>query len=130
MRLLHEVGHIVRKHPGDPTMRSMSHGLVFAHGQDKWKEALTGFEGEAWRFALNFRKDEKPLFFQLVDDFREWTKTHEFEDIDWDFDAAKMYKRITKKSLRRATIKIPLWLKVDYSEFIPGKTIYKIQTRI
>jgi hypothetical protein len=127
MRMLHEIGHIARKHQGDPNLRSTTNGLILSKQDSSFESFLKGDEGEAWRFALEIRKKQRPLFIELVDLFEHWTGTHVFENKCWDDNASHMWKRKVGMPLRKTVVELPRWVKSEFNEFLPARLPYKIK---
>ena len=127
MRLLHEIGHIARRHPGDVDLRSTAQGLKLGRQGSSYESFLKGYEGDAWRFALEVRKNERQIFTELVDQFKGWVETHVFENKCWDDDASLMWKRKVDLPLNKTVVEIPKWVKSEYSEFLPARLPYKVR---
>jgi hypothetical protein len=52
---------------------------------------------------------------------------HIFESKCWDDDAPHMWKRKIGIPLKKTTVEIPRWVKMEYGNYFPHKIPYKIK---
>lgn len=77
LKFLHEVGHIINKHKGDPELKISPTGINEKFEkkikQTPLKRILDDpYEKEAWDFALNVREKESELYQKLLDSYKDW----------------------------------------------------------
>lgn len=98
-RFLHEVGHIVDRSPGDPSLVSTQNGLIIGKTNGVWGALMEPREKVAWDFAFAVRDKTPAIYRQLLESVEKWYKSHEYQGKDWDDSPAIQWKRITGKQL-------------------------------
>ncbi|RLI79122.1 hypothetical protein DRP07_10380 [Archaeoglobales archaeon] len=77
LKFLHEVGHIVSGHSGDPQLRIDERGISEDFERKIRENPLktvfdNPYEREAWNFALNIRENSPELFQKLLETYKDW----------------------------------------------------------
>jgi hypothetical protein len=83
LKFLHEIGHIVRAHPGNPELKITSTGISEEFekkvSQTPLNEILNDpYEKEAWDFALEIRRNQPELFQKLLSAYKTWYQNYPY----------------------------------------------------
>jgi hypothetical protein len=81
LKFLHEIGHIVKEHKGDPKLKIEPGGICESF-EKKVRQTPIGdiledpAEKEAWDFALDIRKNQPEIFQDLLAVYQRWYQNY------------------------------------------------------
>ena len=116
LRTLHEIGHHYYKHPGNIGVSGK--GLVIPRTGDSDKDAFGGIEGEAWKFALDYRLRNPENYNSLQEEIREVLNAHDFSNHDWEEDSSNQFYKLSRRHLEKEIFKMKGWLIEEYCIYI------------
>ena len=81
LKFLHEIGHIVRGHGGDPDLKICANGISKEFEEKVKQTPLDKLlddtsEREAWEFALHIRTNQRDLFDNLLNTYKNWYQSY------------------------------------------------------
>ncbi|GAA4879940.1 hypothetical protein GCM10023310_70150 [Paenibacillus vulneris] len=114
LRILHEIGHVYHRHPGEGVTSTRNGMSVQRKSQDFWEVAFTEYEGEAWSFAFEYRRDNKEEYDSIKDSIVQWTESHQYTNKDWKNKNTDQFFYHNKFSLTEAEFNIPDWVKLKF----------------
>jgi hypothetical protein len=87
LKFLHEVGHIIKGHKGNPELKISSTGIQEEFEKKVQQTPLENilndpWEMEAWDYALDIRKNQPEIFFILLANYKKWYQNYP-NAVDW-----------------------------------------------
>jgi len=108
LRFLHEIGHAYHQHPGS---LKDSNRLNINYKTDIWESLMGGNEGEAWRFALGFRKYNRTEYYDLISSYNDFLKSYKFRcPVAWEMNAGDELRRDNKVKGSGSLDNCPNWV--------------------